>query len=310
MKNPIGNQQDEIQRLKEKSSKMAKNINSHALSRTEAKLAYDSFYLPAMRYSLSVTSRNQMGFETIQRKITSLLLLFLGYNRHMPRGVVFGSQKFQGIGLRHLYDIQGSDGTRLLLQELRTPSITTNTMLKILLEVLQQEAGIGKPIFEETRPLQYIKWGWIPSIRDFLHHINAVITNATKGLETYREHDSLLMDSEYIRRASHKESLLINRSRLALQVECVSDIATADGKRIDKAWFEFSTVKPSWSTKRWPRQGNPGNEAWLIWKKFINEALLQGNQRQLKQPLGRWINTNPSRMYQVYYCAKPCTLWK
>jgi hypothetical protein len=41
------------------------------------------------------------------------------------------------------------------------------------------ESGIGKPIMEDNRPLSYIEWGWIPSIQDFLYHINAVITNAT-----------------------------------------------------------------------------------------------------------------------------------
>jgi hypothetical protein len=310
MKNPIGNQQDEIARLKEKSAKMAKNINSHALSRTEAKLAYEAFYIPAMRYSLSVTSINQLDFETIQRTMTSSILSYLGYNRNMPREVVFGPQKFQGVGLRHLYDLQGADGTRLLLNKLNDSTSTTNKMLQILLDTIQQEAGIQRPILEDTRPLQYIEWGWIPSLRDFLHHIDATITNATKGLPIYREYDSLIMDSKHLRRANRKESILINRCRLALQVECVSDISTADGRHIDTAWLDPNTEKPSWSTKRWPRQGDPGPEAWSIWRKFLNDAFLQGNQKKLRQPLGKWIATNNSRMHRTYYSRKDRTLWK
>jgi hypothetical protein len=209
MRNPIRNQQDEIQRLQDKSSKIATNINSFALSRTEAKLAYEAFFIPAMRYSLAIMSINQVDFETIQRKTTMSLLAFLGYNRNMPREVIFGSQKYQGVGLRHLYDIQGTDGTRLLLQELNAQS-KTNTMLSILLDAIQQEAGIGRPILEDTRPLQYIEWGWIPSIRDFLHHIDAKIINATEGLPTYRENDSLIMDGDFLSKASRKEALLIH----------------------------------------------------------------------------------------------------
>jgi hypothetical protein len=210
MKNPIGNQQDEIMRLKEKSAKMAKNINLHALSRTEAKLAYEAFYIPAMRYSLSVTSINQLDFEMIQHTMTSLILAYLGYNQNMTREVVFGSQKFQGVGLRHLYDLQGANGTRLLLNKLNNSPSTSNTMLQILLDTIQQEAGIHRPILEDTRPLQYIEWGWIPSLRDFLHHINAAITNAMNGLPIYRENDTLLMDNDYLRRTNRKESILIN----------------------------------------------------------------------------------------------------
>jgi hypothetical protein len=185
MKNPIGNQQDEIHRLKEKSNKLALQINSHALSRFEAKMAYDSFYIPAMRYSLSTTSINQMDFETIQKNATNSLMSALGYNRHMQREVVFCTQKYQGLGFKHMYDIQGTDSVRLLLQELNFNEGTTTTMIRILLEVIQQEAGIQAPILEDNRPLQYIEWGWIPSIRDFLHHIDAKITNATTGLTIY-----------------------------------------------------------------------------------------------------------------------------
>jgi hypothetical protein len=248
---------------------MAQRINGHALSRIEAKLAYETFYIPSMRYSLAITSINQIDFETIQRRTVSSLLAFLGYNRNMPREVIFGSQKFQAIGLKHLYDIQGVDGTKLLLQELNMESGTTKNMLKILLDTIQQEAGISRPILEETRPLQYIKWGWIPSIRDFLHHIKAKITNATEGLKTYREHDCLIMDSIQLNHASRKEKILINQCRLALQVKCLSDIVNAEGKQIDPVWLNLSKPKPSWSNKRWPRQEDPGHEAWLIWKNFL-----------------------------------------
>jgi hypothetical protein len=67
MKNPVGNQQDKIQQMLEKSNKMTTKVNSHAISRLEAKLVYESFYLPALRYSLATTSINQMDLETIQK---------------------------------------------------------------------------------------------------------------------------------------------------------------------------------------------------------------------------------------------------
>jgi hypothetical protein len=93
-----------------------------------------------------------------------------------------------------MYDLQGTDSVRLLLQELNYKQSPTSTMLWHLLDVIQQEAGIGAPILEDTRPLQYIGWGWIPSIRDFLNHIHGQITNANMGLDKYRTNDSLIMD--------------------------------------------------------------------------------------------------------------------
>jgi hypothetical protein len=115
MKCPIGDQQAEISRLKTKSDGYASQMNSNFLNRTDARLAYEVFYIPAMRYSLQITSINQVNMESIQSKATTAFLSAQGFNRHMPREVVFAPTIYQGLGLCHLYDLQGSDGTRLLL---------------------------------------------------------------------------------------------------------------------------------------------------------------------------------------------------
>jgi hypothetical protein len=309
MKNPIGNQQDEFFRLREKSNKIAANLNGHALSRVEAKLAYEAFYIPAMRYSLAITSMNQIDLETVQRKVTSSLLASLGYNRNMPREVIFCSKKYQGLGLKHLYDLQGADSTCLLLQELNHRPGKTRMMIGMLLEVIQLEAGIQKPILEENRPLQYIEWGWIPSIRDFLLHIDGRIVNASQGIRTYRENDQLIMDIESLTTMTRKEQILINRCRLALQVECISDITDMDGKMINKAWLSLRATKPSYSIKSWPLQGDPGKEAWSIWQRFLSTSLTR-QQWELRQPLGRWIARNESRVYRSNLAQHEGTLWR
>jgi hypothetical protein len=121
---------------------------------------------------------------------------------------------------------------------------------------MQQEAGIQAPILEDNQTLHYIEWGWIPSIRDFLHHINTKITtNATAGLATYRINNSMIMDAPESRQMSRKEQILINRCRIFLQVESISDIASSDGRFIHKAWLNNNSQKPLRSTKRWPKQG-------------------------------------------------------
>jgi hypothetical protein len=102
-----------------------------------------------MRYSLAITSINQMDFDTIQRKAMSSLLSAMGFSRHMPREVVYCSLKYQGLGMKHLYDIQGSDSTRLFLQEINHDGIT-QLMLTCALVAMQLEAGIGKPILKDN----------------------------------------------------------------------------------------------------------------------------------------------------------------
>jgi hypothetical protein len=300
MKNPIGNQQDEVERLLNKSNKIATILNANAISRAEAKMVYKSFYLPAMRYSLSITAINQMDFETIQRNATTAVISALGFNRHMPREVVYGARKYQGLGLRHLYDIQGIDGIRLLLQEMNTPGTTTTSLLRIALETIQLEAGIQNPILMDNRPLPYIKWGWIPSIRDFLLHINAGITNATEPGIIFRQNDGYIMDLPSLKEMSTKEQTLINRCRLFLQVECISDISDSDGRHIAKSWLYKDGRKNSASTKRWPKQSNPGEQAWRIWRNFLIKSLT-AETLQLRRPLGAWTHLNQHRQYESYW---------
>jgi hypothetical protein len=306
MKNPIGNQQDEIERLREKSNNMAIRINTGVMSTVQAKMAYDSFYLPAIRYSLSITSINQIDFESIQSSASLAILAALGYNRHMPREVVYGTSKYQGLGLQHLYDVQGIDSTRLLLQELNHHGPTKH-MLQNLLEVIQMESGIGNPILEDNRPLIYIEWGWIPSIRDFLLHIDSQIINATNRPVLYRQHDRYLMDASILPQLTRKEQILINRCRLFLQVERLSDISSADGTIILDEWKQANEYTSSRSTKSWPLQGNPGEEAWRIWRSFLERAFLTNGK--LRQNLGPWNKFNLERIFYARYQESTKTLW-
>jgi hypothetical protein len=298
MKCPIGDQQDEISRLKQKSNMYAKRMNANHLNRTDARLAYKVFYIPAMRYSLQITSINQVDMETVQSKATVAFLSAQGFNRNMPREVAFAPTIYQGLGLRHLYDLQGSDGTRLLLQELNTEKSMTQTMILTLLEAMQLEAGIGDPILENCSPLAYIEWGWIPHIRDFLHHINGKILGATPRPKLYRENDSYLMDAHHLLDFSRREIIYIHRCRLHLQVETMSDISTASGTSILKAWYTKSDKKPSRSKLRWPRQDAPCNAAWATWRKFLQKFTTPAGK--LRKELGRWTQPNNSRIFQAY----------
>jgi hypothetical protein len=308
MRNPIGNQQDEVLWLRKKSETVASKINSQLINRADAVLAYKAFYLPAMRFSLAITSINQLDFENIQCSATTAFLASMGYNRNMPRTVTYAPKMYQGLGLHPLYDLQGCDGTRLLLQELNMQDSSTSSMLRAVLDTIQLESGIGKPILEETRPLDYIEWGWIPHIRDFLHHIDAKITGATQTPLLYRENDQYLMDSSTLKNRTYKERMLIHRCRIFLQVEVLSDISDAAGESILEAWLEPNIKKPSHSLKRWPTQSNPGKEAWKIWRRFITGAFTSHN-RKLRIALGKWTRINSTRSYYSYRNVESSTLY-
>jgi hypothetical protein len=135
-----------------------------------------------------------MDMEKMQQKATAAFLSKMGYNRYMPREVVFGHKLHQGLGIRHLYDMQGIDGTIALLQELNSTN-TINEILIATIQTIQLEAGIRKPVYEDTTPLDYVSWSWLMSIRDFLHHMDAEIRGIPiHTVPQHREHDQHIME--------------------------------------------------------------------------------------------------------------------
>jgi hypothetical protein len=108
------------------------------------------------------------------------------------------------------------------------------------------------------------------------------------------------MDAPTLDLLTRKERILIHRCQIFLQVECISDIANAEGTRILPEWLDPLAAKPSHSTKNWPQQGYPGKQAWAIWRKFINLAFLTADAGKLKTPLGKWTTKNQNRQHNAY----------
>jgi hypothetical protein len=109
-------------------------------------------------------------------------------------------------------------------------------MLEILIDTIQLEAGIGSPILEDTRTLDYLEWGWIPQIREFLHHVDGKIVGIGNTPPRYREGDVYIMDSDIINNCTYKEHMLIHHCRLHLQIlEVLSDITNDKGDQIQNS---------------------------------------------------------------------------
>jgi hypothetical protein len=98
------------------------------------------------------------------------------------------------------------------------------------------------------------------------------------------------MDSTEIISCTYKDRMLIHRCRLHLQVELLSDIVNDKGDCILEEWKNHSKKKSSRSHKRWPRQADPGKEAWRTWKTFLHKAYENSNGT-LRQQLGSFIQS-------------------
>jgi ribonuclease HI len=253
-----------------------------------------------MRYSLTTTAIHQLDMEKIQQQATAAFLSTMGFNRNMPREVVFGHKTHQGLGLRHLFDMQGIDGTIALIQELNSNSATTEILMATI-QTIQLKAGISKNIFEGTTPLAHVSWSWLMSVRDFLHHMKAEIRGIPIVITPqYRANDKHIMEIAInsCHRYTMKDLQLIQACRVHMQVTVLSEITDSTGEQIKDEWL-YPHKKRAESNWKWPRQPSPGRTAWQTWRRFIKTEFTNDLYR-LHKPLGPW-RTVPHRHYHHLY---------
>jgi hypothetical protein len=78
--------------MKIKFDTKARQLHRLTLSSVLTRKYYNTFYLPAVRYSLPVTSMTSIELHRIQSLMTSSVLNKLGYNKHYPHAVAFAPQ--------------------------------------------------------------------------------------------------------------------------------------------------------------------------------------------------------------------------
>jgi len=142
----------------------------------------------------------------------------------------------------------------------------------------------------------WIEHGWLSLLWEFLtyaklqYHASNIFWTPNKQ----RENDSFLM--EFFLTITKNISILkaINRCRVYLQLILVSDIATADGRKLLPEVKQGSI--PDWrSSLKWPHQGRPSKTDWNVWSQLLET----GNH--LIRPLGRWDSCTHQEWDSYYH---------
>jgi hypothetical protein len=149
-----------------------------------------------MSYSLPSTSFTRRELANIQSSLIRALLSAMGFNRNMPREVVFGPTSIGGIGLWHLYVEQGCPKTSALLQHIRQHS-RLSKMMWTAIQWNQVTAGVGFAILTEPwRSLPHAVGQWMDSLSlriPCLLECTIDIAN-TYTVCTRRIHDRILVE--------------------------------------------------------------------------------------------------------------------
>jgi hypothetical protein len=227
-----GNTKAEESFAAEKCTKFAAILRACPLSRKDAYTAYHSSFLPSVTYPLPATFIAPQRLDLIQRDVTGAFLCKMGYNRNMPRSVVFAPVEIGGVGYRSLSVEQGVGQVILLLKHIRART-TLGIFMLTTLEVYQLTAGLSRPVLEDTQVLPHTEGFWFDSVRSFLHDITGSIKLEDPWcISPLRSNDRHIVDDVLARsNLTDDEICRFNRCRLFLKVTCLSELIDHTGKR-------------------------------------------------------------------------------
>jgi hypothetical protein len=230
MENPSRVFHAERDRLAAKNQSFAGKFTQVQASQQDVYTLYDSFYIPSMCYTLPTTQFTMAELHKIQNSATSSILHALGYNKNTPRAVVYGPDPDGGIGMRDFFVEQGTGQSQLIMGHIREGGDGSGWILTTL-NWLQLWTGQGYSLLETTDTnLSYLPDNLFSILRIFLNisDLSIEIKNVYR-VKKRRTNDIILME-EAIKHYHTPLALdRINRYRMYKQVECLSDICSADG---------------------------------------------------------------------------------
>jgi Reverse transcriptase (RNA-dependent DNA polymerase) len=307
MFSPSGNMKHQIEYMKQQATKWANTIRVCGLSRSHVWYSLNSMIMKSLEYPLLATTIAEKDLESIMSTILQVGLSRSGICRTITRKAVYSANKYFGFGIKHLHITQGLSKLHLFLQP---KSDLTSHLITTAWECCRLQTGLGNNFFSTTitkNIRNYVSEGWMFTLWEFLQRYKIslqMITNETRRFDG----DSFIMAKISNTNISKGDIRIFNFCRLYLQVELLSDILTADGKRIRPSIWKGERLIQCHRWK-WPHQPRPDNKGWSIWKRILRitfetnaEGVLQSRKPTFRfSSEWKWFYSNSElRLYELH----------
>jgi hypothetical protein len=285
---PSGSSDEQLKQLRLKAQAMAAGIARARLTPQQARTWHDCYYFRSVGFPLPTLATDEENLDSVQRPAIAPLLQQLGYNRHMPREVVFGPKALGGI---NLFDLKTAYGVEALLffQESVFRRDDVGTAALISLQTSQLEAGIQTPLLQDTSVhVPYLTPTWILSIRQFMynHHLSLQVTESLNLTPTCQE-DACIMDVALSLNLSTNDLRTINLVRLFFKVIYISDLATGCGTQVHAHFYTTNRPSDRESTYNWPRQPTITSTQLRTWTRFLAQSITKTASHYLRRSLSK-----------------------
>ena len=289
---PDGSNTAAIEHLLNKTKEWKALIKAGHLKKDLAWQAAGTTIMKTIQYPLPALTLSPKDCTKITQPIKQVALPKTSISKNYPLDVLFGPTEEGGLGMEHLYTLQGAMHIEKFQCYLGTDSIT-GIFLQTSLEAAQLEIGIGRSIFL----LPYEEFGylltdcWIKHLWKYSNQTNIQILDFhTKFPSLQRENDLFLMEIFHNEGYKKKKMKNINRCRQYLQVLTLSDVMNGYGDGFSLTYLCRKDPTRE-SPFRWPRQPRPNSSTIRDWKSALRKTL--GMQHGITTyKLGRWLHND------------------
>jgi exonuclease III len=301
-KEPAGNQKKQYRTLLEKSNNNTQFLWKSNITPREAKIFYQSVYLPSMEYALPMSYLQRQQLDRIQKKAMSIIVPKCGYARTTKRAIIYGPVRSGGAGFRQLHVEQAIGQIKRFMRYWRQPETSIGKLLRITLAWTQNMIGTSAPYFQETnQQLPHDESKWMKSVRQALNTMNGKFRLDNEYLITgERDRDTHLMDEILQSKMfTPTEINQLNYCRLYLNVTTIADITMPNGRNLDSSYVSGEPSLQSSFNQNLPvLQEKPSEKAWKIWKKA--QTIWSQSDGRLRVPLGKWNKRHHERRNQHF----------
>ena len=286
---PDGNMDAQVEKMKDMTDLWAAQMRSGHLKKSEGWLALRSTIWKSLEYPLNATTLTKEQCRFIMFPAIEAGLNGIQICRNLPRDLVHGPIEDQGIGLPHLYSLQGIAHLEDCMYHTSQGTLT-GELVRANLEQMIVEVGMGAEVLN----LPYEKYGhltpgtWIRHLWEFLDDSDLNMQHDI-SVEFRRVGDRFLMRI-FGPHFTASQLDAINRCRLYLQLMTVSDVTTACGRFLTReariGYYE--KTRPHYY--RWPQQQRPTDDDWQWWEAAM--SMLVSTDNELVEPLGPWTDSD------------------
>ena len=286
----INGRQDAQLRFMDKQVQLwVQRIKLSSLSKSNRLLAYFGYLIPSLSYRLATSSLTFKQCKQLQTRIDPILLHSYGLQRNTPKIVLFGTTEQAGLGIPHLYHVQGHEKLKLFLMHIRRND-TPGKLLDICTAYTQLELGIRDSFLTTSfyRYNEYITPTWITHLWQYMTDCKATLepTSIDHLYTPPRANDVFLMDLVFESNISDEAKNIFNQIRTHLQLLTAADVVEvgSNGTILQNIYDMKNFRQSKWE---WPCV-LPFPETWReTWTSVLKNII---QERLWNKPLGQWIS--------------------